>query len=1034
MNDLDIVFKVPCGYAEPGELPPPLPGGADGGIILPPSPPDTGPRPIDPSGPITPPPDEPVIRSVVPTVDVGPISDTTVTVTVNTNFTTYTKTFQVFNSQNNLVFSYENLNSLVFSRPIRITGLTAGQTYSFYGEFTKPPFGTLVTYSTGIIQGTFTTSQGAPPLDLEIVNAQASFEIVDNSPILNVSFNTVNINNNNSPLFTTSRVGIKNSQGVDLTSKSLLNTTNHVYQFTNEQDIFLPNEQYQIFISTTLPNTNQQDSEVLSRTCPPYSNTPPLIPEIVMLNTAFSFPNSVPTLDVDFQTIIQNSFTILPTNAQVTLTGGGNTQVYNSPAPDNLHILSFSNLSINTYYTLTIIVTSQTGNTDTDIITNIIYDDSAPVDQLNSNNSRNGRQFYDRILEASYYSDSEYDLKYTKYKISPSQFLPTYSDLKTDIFGKIKHYSLDRLLRRPFESFEEAVLDSTNLSDDHIKNSLNTSVRKLYDLKFNNGVPLDQTKVSNIFRRNLELGTINNLDSGYFNELTKTVTSTGPKRKRLTSVKKSGYGVPIQDLNDSRTISNTPITNDTSIVRNPEYGTSLIPQKMISITPSSYNDDSKNLLNLWYVLPTDINKRAYFYTSAGLQDFYVQNTDAIQAYDASGNSVLLSVTINDTLECYLTSSEEINIPLDSDIHKANVLKNEDEHLVLYHLGYDKQILLTASCPDPNVEFTSSLNPPKDHYVLKLNTSTIEESPDVYSPFVIDTNASYTIVTSSLQDIQSFNEDIIYRAYPWVMLMINHNDPIWDYFDYTNSSVSGTSFNFTFRDVTYTNFGFNDDVIEPFLVRKIPRFIVVMPTNRTLYDFYSGNSVLTGWNTRQLRWEMSPDKRLYETGLTTHPFEVKNSFIVSEGESKSGEFSTQAYICTYGDTTNYQKSYKDPENIPDREVDSFRAALQKVNEIKENYELDSGITWYDLYSRLDRKHLYNIDKIATGNMINRLRKGEKTDVKIFQVKGPKKGNPDSRKSPTRLSGQKTDIELTILYATQVPTVPPIDELPFGEGGV
>lgn len=645
-----------------------------------------------------------------------------------------------------------------------------------------------------------------------------------------------------------------------------------------------------------------------------------------------------------------------------------------------------------------------------------------------------GKTYYEAITSASYLSDSEYDLKYTKYTLTPSRFLPTYGIKNSEIFGTIRHYSINRIIEKSYSTFEEAVIDGTNISNDHIKNSLNSQFRRLYNLTYPNGVPVDQSTISNIIRRHIEGDSLDKLDTDYIKELVKDIPLTSNRNFRSNSIKKSGYGVKTEDLIANRTISSLSSTTSDIITRNRSYGESLISKKMISIDPNKYSDDSRNLLELWYTLPTDVNKRATFITSSGEEPFYIQNTDSINAYDASGNPVLLELTVNDTLQCYLSGGSEINIPTQSDIEKANVLRNDDEHLIMYHLGFDKQILLTASCPYSDVEITSSVNAPPNHYILKLNTSTIQDASFELSPFIKETEANYTIVTSSTSAIQDFNDEIIFRAYPWVVLTINHDDPIWDYFDYSNSSVSGTSFKFTFRDVTDDEFGFREDLSDPFLVRKIPRFIVVMPTNRTMYNFYNGNSILKDWNIRELRWEMSPDKRLSDIGLLKHPLQVENSYISSEGESKSGEYSTQSYICRYGDVTTYQKTYKNPEEIPERELDPVRAAVLKVNEIKEDYNLNNGITWYDLLGRLGRKELYTLNKRADVQVINKLKRGEKTGVKIFQIKAPKDKNITARRNPTRIVSQKGTVDVQFQYAIPVPVVPPIDEVPFGEGGV
>ncbi len=576
------------------------------------------------------------------------------------------------------------------------------------------------------------------------------------------------------------------------------------------------------------------------------------------------------------------------------------------------------------------------------------------------------------------------DLKFTPYKITPTSFLPQYGTKYDNIFSKIRHKSIDNILNEKVTSFEVTNIDYFNITKEHLKSSLVKRLQGIFDLKYPNGISVDSNTIFNFFKRHIEGQTIDKIDIDYLLKLTKDKKEN--TKESRSSIQKSGYGVSKSNLIQNRKAKRSIKTN---ISTKQPFTIDELKKKLKPIDRNKFTGEEAALLKLWYFIPEDINKRVLFQRSDGSIDYIlVDNNDTIQYTTTNGTVVEAEINVDDTITVTFGDESQEDRFLVSDIDKAAVLNPFDEHELMNRLGITKEISLEVSSTNTDIEFNYEVSDiPDSHYVLMLDTDSIENSNSETSLYIKETFANYTVETN----VNTINNEIKYRAYPWLVLTIDHNDPIWEYF--INDPDTNT-FKFKFTDFSFKNLDFESS--NDILVRRIPKFIIVLPTDKTQYNIFNGRSILEDWNVRSIRWTLSPDAELSNTSLIHHPLVIENTFIHSSAESKEGAYSTQDFHCVYSSIDKrFEATYKDFDNRDETrlEIDGLRKAIKVATALVEDYEIDGGLTWYDILSRLSRRELYTFANYAKPKLFNSLKNGEVEAIgeKIFHVEGPK-SNP------------------------------------------
>lgn len=606
---------------------------------------------------------------------------------------------------------------------------------------------------------------------------------------------------------------------------------------------------------------------------------------------------------------------------------------------------------------------------------------------------------YEGYLQRTTYEEAQVDLKYTPYTIIPTGFRPVYGAKGLNIFSTVRHKSINNILDARTTSLEEAILDKENITLTDIKSSLKPEIAKsIENVKYPNGIPVSQDIILAAIKQSIIDGTVDSVDKDYL------VTFPAKESTTVTKgnvIKKSNYGSRVQDVLNSRVI--TPSKESTPTVeRNMSTGISIVKTKSRPLNPAVYSDDSKELLKLWYFIPEDINKRVYYVDTDGNEyTYYIRNDESLVYTTSDGTSAVGYLSVHDTVDFTLESGSEDDYYTISDINKAVTLNNEDDLLAKYHFNIVDDTLLQVTTTR-SLEVSNTLTTLQTHYVLTLNPLTVTDAKTNDSPFITESTASYTVQDQSASCVASINDLVKFSAYPWRVFFIDYNDPILEYFEYTDTAVQ-----VKFKDISLNYLGAKVGVAEQLYVRKIPKTIVIIPTNKTKYNLFNGASVLTDWGTRQIRFEKAPDKQLLSPGLTYSPFKIENTYLNSNGESKDGYFSTQSYHCVYDESQpTYNSSFKDSNNKPTRTDPGIKKAINVITSLSTTYDIDNGLTYYDVYNRLTRKELYNLDNTISKIVLNKLALGEQTGVKLYHIPSVKNTGITARVSPTRLIGLKT----------------------------
>jgi hypothetical protein len=202
--------------------------------------------------------------------------------------------------------------------------------------------------------------------------------------------------------------------------------------------------------------------------------------------------------------------------------------------------------------------------------------------------------------------------------------------------------------------------------------------------------------------------------------------------------------------------------------------------------------------------------------------------------------------------------------------------------------------------------------------------------------------------------------------------VNHNDPILGHFH------ASSTYEFEFTNFSLQQFGTKSG--EQLFVRKIPELIIVLPTDKFNLNFFNGYSRLIEWNKRRLIFTASPDPRYSKTGLDQHWVKIEDTYPDTDVNDdlnvngKKGTFTGRAGLLSLGFKTG-------AEQLP-RKKHGFRAAIETVSSINNNYDIDEGISWSDLFIRMTIEQ-YKTFKIGISKtMIDKLRIGEKTGVKLL----------------------------------------------------
>lgn len=542
----------------------------------------------------------------------------------------------------------------------------------------------------------------------------------------------------------------------------------------------------------------------------------------------------------------------------------------------------------------------------------------------------------------------------------------------SELFNVLRDQNLNNIIDTNIKTISDINDSFRAISPKILKASLVGAVKDiLFNLVTPDGRPIPEYKITKGLLSHIANGTLGNIDVNYILTLYNRSVTTSITRSSIELINKSQFGISRKALNAGRKSSANTVQNTLSnITPNTTRGVLRALSSAKHLDPNKYTDLTKELVKLWYIVPEDINRRLDVTTSSGdIDPLYISNSDTITIVTSSYTTTSIPVIPYTYRVSGITSAlESEDFESTSDIDRAFAIPSVVEQASLYDVGSEFKTFFSVSSPEGlNLEFNYDLSSARvPYFIFKLETSTIEDVDEVESIFIKKTSAKYTRIT----DITEINEILEFQIYPWKAFFIDHNDPILGHI-----STSST-YNFTFTNLSLHQFGINNG--EKLFVRRIPKLITIIPTDRYQYTFFNGNSKLTSWNSREISFEPLPDPSFSNTGLDRHWIDIRETYPATDifGEinlfGRKGQFTRSGML---------QSGFTGTEPLP-RRRHGLRAIYEIVNELASNYILEDGLLWSDVFLRMTLEE-YNSYKIGIPNeFIEKMRKGDLTNVKLY----------------------------------------------------
>jgi hypothetical protein len=175
------------------------------------------------------------------------------------------------------------------------------------------------------------------------------------------------------------------------------------------------------------------------------------------------------------------------------------------------------------------------------------------------------------------------------------------------------------------------------------------------------------------------------------------------------------------------------------------------------------------------------------------------------------------------------------------------------------------------------------------------------------------------------------------------------------------------------------------------------------------------SQVENFNVRSLNYTLSPDPDLYNLNITQHYWLDFNA------RDSSTEQDPQIQAIPIVATLNNERAvFTDTYSTgtePTRSEHGFRKMLRTIVQYKENYVLDKGLAWTDVFQNMNVTQYINYKSGVPENMINKVKNGENTGVRLFHSTG----------SPAEVAGNSS--RLTAVKISGVEGITQIDEEPI-----
>lgn len=513
-------------------------------------------------------------------------------------------------------------------------------------------------------------------------------------------------------------------------------------------------------------------------------------------------------------------------------------------------------------------------------------------------------------------------------------FIPFRTTYFPNIFNEVIDYRIE-LIRRFYEDeieedYSEAIFQDLTL--DNIQRSLSRSSRNLVNEKIGiNGESIRRDILQHI----KELIITDQLDTFDIEELRTMVTESSNS-----------------NLSQTTTRSYADLNNVYQTLQNSK-----------SVDPNDYTGENRERVLRWKTIASDLEKKLPLVeTDLSIEELVVNDTDTINLTLSDGTPSSIPINDFDEVNFIYRDGVQSVLPLDTQIHRSKVMDFEELIASFASLGETFDIKLTVTTAAvAKIEEEASLEDARpDKYVLKLKPETLQDL-DRRNPVIRLTSCDYELMTDA-EEIESWAKT---KTYPFYNFYVNHNDLFLDHLE------KKKSVNIEYKDITFDNFSNSESEEFPVVPRRIPWYIVVIPTDRNDYISSIGLSKLVDYQTRVLRFKITPRTSEYKQNFDSLILDEEPGVAVEN--TATGERYIESFNYKYNDNKVREKvkPYKQgSEVLPRREPATralFRAIREVVDDGNEFVERNSNtISWGSVYKRMSKKDKKSLALVDTLN--------------------------------------------------------------------
>ena len=401
----------------------------------------------------------------------------------------------------------------------------------------------------------------------------------------------------------------------------------------------------------------------------------------------------------------------------------------------------------------------------------------------------------------------------------------------------------------------------------------------------------------------------------------------------------------------------------------------LIDKNKIPLDTSKLIGREQHIFKNFKILSSDVDKFLPVTINGVNRRFYINDDDTFI------DRVTLSISDGDFFDVVI-GGKTTRLFAESELDHAFIIPEDIKQRVITLLGGESGRTLSVSGDAETasgIEYDSSLSSSRQpFYVLSAVLSSLQTSPSLGGSFLLkDTTIRYQLMdTSTTAGLSSTNEFIKFKANKRIFVL-DHEDLIIDYIENTESV------NLTQTDILFNSPKINKTI--PLLVRQIPFYIMVYPTNRSDYNIFNDKSRIIeisndGAVSRELRCKTHINPEF--TQSQTNKF-IRYKTVGRDATDILGRPDPQTRI-SFIDSTDkiFKTGFKKDDRFVsaseydiDRSKTGFRLLREIINELDTNYELSINgvgktLTEFDTFSRLNLKQFNILSRLENFNEINK----------------------------------------------------------------